>query len=157
MELLLKHAHLIVDENNEYKDIDLYIKDGKVNEIGHLNKDCETIDVNNNLVIPGMIDIHIHGTMGYDFTYPSQDVIDAMSLDAIKDGVTGYLGSCTVVSHERMMNMLTCYANTVQPKGAIFHGIHAEGPYISMEYKAVMDPTYIRNYDENEMNDMISV
>ena len=27
MELLLKHAHLIVDENREYNDIDLYIKD----------------------------------------------------------------------------------------------------------------------------------
>ena len=157
MKTLIKNAHLIVDEYTEYNQIDLYIENGKVKEIGHLDKDCEIIDAKNHLVIPGMIDVHIHGSMGYDFTYPSQDVINAMSEDVIKDGVTGYLGSCTVVSHERMMDMLSCYANTTQPTGAIFHGIHAEGPYISMEYKAVMDPAFIRNYDEKEMKDMISV
>ena len=69
MNLLLKHAHLIVDENTEYNDIDLYIENGKVKEIGHLDKDCEIIDAKNQLVIPGMIDVHIHGSMGYDFTY----------------------------------------------------------------------------------------
>lgn len=79
-----------------------------------------------------------------------------MSQDVIKDGVTGYLGSLTVVSHEKMMNILKNYSSVIQPKGAIFHGIHAEGPYISMEYKAVMNPKYIRHYNEKELDDMLT-
>ena len=69
MKTLIKNAHLIVDENTEYNNSDLYIENGKVKEIGHLDKDCEIIDAKNQLVIPGMIDVHIHGSMGYDFTY----------------------------------------------------------------------------------------
>ncbi|MGN1344437.1 MAG: N-acetylglucosamine-6-phosphate deacetylase [Traorella sp.] len=157
MGLLLKHAHLIADENNEYMDIDIYIEDGKIQEIGRLEKDCEIIDVQNHLVIPGMIDIHIHGSMGYDFTMGNQEVINEVSKDLVKDGVTGYLGSLTVVSHSKMMDILNHMAHVTQPKGAIFHGLHAEGPYISMEYKAVMNPMYIRDYDSKEMNDMVSV
>lgn len=157
MGLLLKHAHLIADEKSEYMDIDIYIEDGKIQEIGHLNKDCEIIDVQHHLVIPGMIDVHIHGSMGYDFTMGNQQVIDEVSKDLVKDGVTGYLGSLTVISHSKMMDILNHYAHVTQPKGAIFHGIHAEGPYISMEYKAVMNPLYIRDYNPKEMNEMVSV
>lgn len=154
--LLIKHAHLIMDEHTELFDVDIYIENGKIVEIGKLeNKNCETIDAKNNLVIPGMIDVHLHGSMGYDFTDGNQKVIDEVSKDVIKDGVTGYLGSLTVVPHEKMMNILENYSKVIQPKGAIFHGIHAEGPYISMEYKAVMNPKYIRPFNEDEFMDMV--
>ena len=43
MELLIKHAHLIVDEKTEFQDIDLYIKDGKV--IDYEDKKIGYIDI----------------------------------------------------------------------------------------------------------------
>lgn len=158
MAILIKHAHLVADESHEYEEVDLLIEDGKIVGIGHIDRnDCEIIDANHNLVIPGMIDIHIHGSMGYDFTNASQETIIEVSKDLIKDGVTGYLGSLTCVSHEKMMNILNTYATVTQPKGAIFHGIHSEGPYLSMEYKAVMNPAHIRNYNREEMAEMLAV
>lgn len=154
--LLIKHAHLIMDEHTELFDVNIYIENGKILEIGQIiNDNCKVIDAKNNLVIPGMIDVHIHGSMGHDFTNGNQKVINEVSKDLIKDGVTGYLGSLTVVSHKKMMNILDNYSKVIQPNGAIFHGIHAEGPYISMEYKAVMNPNYIRAFSENEFNEMI--
>ena len=75
--LLIKHAHLIMDEHTELFDVDIYIENGKILEIGQIeNKNCETIDAKNHLVIPGMIDVHLHGSMGYDFTDGNQKVID---------------------------------------------------------------------------------
>ena len=154
--LLIKHAHLIIDENTELFDVDIYCENGKIKEIGTINKEnCIVIDAKNHLVIPGMIDVHLHGSMGFDFTDGSQKVIDEVSRDVIRDGVTGYLGSLTVVSHEKMKDILENYSKAIQPNGAIFHGIHAEGPYISMEYKAVMNPKFIRPFDENEFMEYI--
>lgn len=63
--LLIKHAHLIMDEHTELLDIDIYCENGKVVEIGHIEKDnCKVIDAKNHLVIPGMIDVHLHGSLG---------------------------------------------------------------------------------------------
>ncbi len=158
--ILIKNAHIIVDEKTELQCGSILIKNGKIEEIAE-NIDCncsEVIDAKGQIVIPGMIDTHIHGAMGHDFTDGTQETIDAVSKDLIKDGVTGFLGSLTVVEHNRMMKILNSYKECHPcAEGACFLGIHSEGPYLSKEYKAVMNPLYIKAYDEKEFEEMTEV
>ncbi len=57
--MLLKNATLLL--NNEEQISDVYIKDGKIAEIGqNLNSDKEVIDCTGLLLTPGFVDVHVH-------------------------------------------------------------------------------------------------
>ncbi|CAD2078130.1 dihydroorotase [Jeotgalicoccus coquinae] len=57
--MLLKNATLLL--NNEEQTSDVYIKDGKIAEIGqNLNADGEVIDCTGLLLTPGLVDVHVH-------------------------------------------------------------------------------------------------
>jgi len=63
---------------------DIYIKDGVICEIGrNLIKDCETIDANENIVMPGFVDLHVHFR---DPGYTYKEDIESGSKAAVKGG-----------------------------------------------------------------------
>lgn len=146
--------------NNGY----LIIDQGKICAIGSNLKELEKlnvnehewIDVQNNYVLPGFIDIHIHGAMGKDLIEGTQAAVDVVANHVIKDGCTSFMASLTVVSHEEMLAILAAYANIkASEKGANFLGVHEEGPYLSKEYKALMDEQYLRDPSIHELDEMI--
>ncbi|PLR77569.1 dihydroorotase [Bacillus sp. V3-13] len=61
MSMIIKNGKLLSD-NGEFRKADIYIKDGKINEIGeHIPvEDAEVIDAEGKLIAPGFIDLHIH-------------------------------------------------------------------------------------------------
>lgn len=57
---LIKNAKLVIC-GNETKIADILVKDGKIIRIADIiDADCESYDANENLVIPGGIDVHAH-------------------------------------------------------------------------------------------------
>jgi len=60
-ELLIKNGRVIDPANGVDKKADLLVVDGKVAEIGSVDGNFETvIDAKGKLVVPGLIDIHVH-------------------------------------------------------------------------------------------------
>ena len=155
--LVIKAKKIVCDEKEFIEDGMLYVDEGKIVSI---NEDCgwdeyTLIDCSAYKLFPGLIDIHIHGARGKDFVEGTQDVITAVSHDVIQDGVTAYVASLTVVSHERMLTILEELAKVSSPiDGARYLGIHAEGPYISKKFKALMDESHIREPNIRELEEM---
>ena len=59
MEILIKNAR-IIDCSQDFVG-DVYIKEGKINEIGHsLSKQCEIIDGEGYILMPSFVDLHCH-------------------------------------------------------------------------------------------------
>lgn len=59
MKLLIKGAHLMDGHHAFNKDI--YIEDGKIEEIGEdLDYDCQWVDAKGLVLLPGFVDIHAH-------------------------------------------------------------------------------------------------
>ncbi|MDD6467595.1 MAG: N-acetylglucosamine-6-phosphate deacetylase [Erysipelotrichaceae bacterium] len=115
----------------------------------------QLIDANGNYVIPGMIDVHIHGAMGQDFIRPSQNCVDVVAKNLVKDGCTSFFASLTVESHEETCQILDVLGQVKQPEnGANYLGIHAEGPYLSAQYKALMKEEYLRDPNLKEFDEM---
>ncbi|MDR2143008.1 MAG: N-acetylglucosamine-6-phosphate deacetylase [Treponema sp.] len=157
---LLRGADIFCDESTAYPGADLYIEDDTILSLGKAPSWKEgsysAIDLDNLKIFPGMIDIHIHGAVGRDFTEGAQEVVDTVSRDVIKDGVTSYIASLTVLSHKKNLEVLAALGGAkTPPDGARFLGIHNEGPFISKEYKALMDERYIRKPDIHEMEEMV--
>ncbi|PLR84144.1 dihydroorotase [Bacillus canaveralius] len=61
MSMIIKNGNLLSD-NGEFRKADIYIKAGKITEIGeHITiEEAEVIDAEGKMIAPGFIDLHIH-------------------------------------------------------------------------------------------------
>ncbi|QQK08026.1 N-acetylglucosamine-6-phosphate deacetylase [Miniphocaeibacter halophilus] len=115
------------------------IKDGKIISIDK-SCDSEFIDYSNLIIMPGYIDIHIHGWANGSFWMEkTPESIWKMQEHLPKCGVTSFLATTGADSIEETCRSIEA-ANIVylnQKKGADFLGVHMEGPFISKEYKGL--------------------
>ncbi len=136
-------GHVIIDGDEIIE-----VKDGPYH--GGLDK----IDLGGLYLMSGMIDIHIHGSYGYDFIRDPDISLRKVAKGLIKEGTTAFLASLTVISHEDLCHLFDEYVKVKDIEGARFLGIHSEGPYLAKEYKALMDERYLRDFDQEELNAM---
>lgn len=125
---------------------DIKIQEGKIAAIGNVEEDG--IDLNRNYVLPGLIDIHCHGCMGYD----TMDGIylNEMSEYQAKNGVTTWYPTTMTMSTEDLQRVACVDTDNI--RGANIPGFHIEGPYISKKYKGAQNEKYIKNPNIEEFN-----
>ncbi len=131
--------------------------DEEINEFIH-NHHPEIIDLSHLTIIPGFIDVHTHGALGLDFVNPSQRSVDRIAHQFAKEGVTGFLSSIMVLPRKEEVRVLKKYAKLTSPhQGARWLGIHNEGPYMAVAYKAMMDERYLRLPDIKELDENVHI
>lgn len=134
--------------------IEKVLKSSEITELD--TKDMQIVSGEGLHLMPGLIDVHLHGSYGYDFIREPQAAIDHVAEGLVREGTTSFLASLTVVSHRELCALLKSYSQAEQPgDGAEFLGVHSEGPYLSKEYKALMDETYLRDPSLKEMEEMV--
>lgn len=118
--------------------------------------DQKKIDMHGLYLMSGMIDIHIHGSYGYDFIKDPKIAVKEVAEGLVKEGTTAFLSSLTVISHEDLCDLFDEYREIGTIKnGARFLGIHSEGPFLSKQYKALMNERYLRDHSAKEFKEMI--
>lgn len=160
MRKIIYNGTLIIDGSSSIENGFILTEDGLIREIGICPppelENTEYIDAKGNYILPGFIDIHIHGSMGKDFIEGTQESVDAAAGNVVADGCTAFMASLTVLSHEEMLKVLDGFREVTQPEhGAHFLGVHEEGPYLSEKYNALMDLRYLRDPSIPEMQEMI--
>ncbi|HAM2006849.1 TPA: N-acetylglucosamine-6-phosphate deacetylase [Listeria monocytogenes] len=114
--------------------------------------DEPTFDGNGRLLIPGMIDVHIHGAKNYDMMDGSTESIQAASMACAETGCTSFLVTSVSSSLEDLIQMIRQTKKVIgKEKGAKIAGIHLEGPYINIEKKGMQNPAHLRHPDLKEM------
>ena len=97
---------------------------------------AEIIDAQGNYVIPGLIDMHIHGYLGEDASDGSFDGIKTMAEGVAKNGVTAFLPTTMTVSYDELRASFAQIRRGVEEsksaswQGAQILGVNAEGPFI---------------------------
>ncbi len=123
----------------------------------HISKICSSddytpspedtiIDLDGHYLAPGFIDVHIHGANGYDTMDGTTNALDEISKILPKSGVTSYLATTMTMSKTRIHQSLACAKTLIdnnQHAGAELLGIHAEGPFISEQFKGAQNPEFI--------------
>ena len=87
--MLIKNGVLVL-ENQCYKG-DLRIKGERIDEISSSLSpyyDEEVIDAKGNLVMPGVVDLHTHGSGGYDFMDGDEECVTKASQSLLMTGTT---------------------------------------------------------------------
>ncbi|MEG0471559.1 MAG: N-acetylglucosamine-6-phosphate deacetylase [Solibacillus sp.] len=135
--LLIKNSTLVnCDERLEHCDI--YIENGIIIEIGQsLKKEAtRTIDCQQQalFLLPGFIDIHIHGANGFDTMDSSQQALEEIAKHLVQEGVTSFLATTMTQSNENIEAALVNVKNYEDNlQGAELLGVHIEGPFLSVK------------------------
>lgn len=98
------------------------------------------------IVIPGLIDEHIHGANGVDVIDGKEEYIYEIANAISKEGVTAFLPTTTTQSIEVIDKALLAIKDYIlkdYENGAQVLGIHLEGPFISNKYKGAQLANYI--------------
>lgn len=85
-------------------------------------------------LVPGFIDLHIHGADGCDVMDGDPEGLSKISHALAREGVTGFLATTLSAEQETLEYVLKMIVDTA-PKvtGAALLGIHLEGPFIAPE------------------------
>ncbi len=130
----------------------LQIEDDKLVGMGEMDEfvhhlDEVVIDLKGRMVIPGMIDIHIHGAAGVDVMDAAPEALEKMSLFLAKEGTTGFLATTITqspVNIEKAISNVADYIENSQTAGkAECLGIHLEGPFVSARRKGAQPLEFI--------------
>ena len=114
---------------------------------------AKVIDAAGGLVIPGLIDMHIHGYLGEDASDGSFEGIRTMAEGVAKNGVTGFLPTTMTVSYDELNAAFDQIRRGMRQslqddwQGAQILGVNAEGPFINPAKKGAQAGEHIRPGD----------
>ena len=130
---------------------DVFIQDGRFSSG---SKDKLAIDCTGLYVLPGLIDIHAHGAMGYDALDGTQEAIEAIASHMLRHGVTAFLPTVMTASHETMCQAIDVIRNFPgSDTTADMPGVYMEGPYFSQARAGAQNPQHIREISLTEFED----
>ena len=86
--MLFKNANLFVD--GQFQHGSFRVENGKFTEILNAVPTEDGVDLENQYVIPGLIDVHNHGNSGADFSDGDYDGLVKMARYLAQNGVTGF-------------------------------------------------------------------
>ncbi|WJM07308.1 N-acetylglucosamine-6-phosphate deacetylase [Paenibacillus sp. PK1-4R] len=97
------------------------------------------------LIVPGFIDIHVHGGNGEDFMDASPEVLDKITSFHSTQGTTAMLATSMTAPKERLDNVLAevnRYRSGEMPYAQL-EGVHLEGPFFSPKWPGAQNPEHI--------------
>lgn len=142
----------------------ILIEKGKIKDIiFDLNKinsfTGQIIEAEDNHVIPGLIDIHIHGAGGWSVTGGTEDEIRGLAKYLASKGVTGFQptigGSPLDVIKETVKTLKTVMEGDYE--GARMLGIHMEGPFLNPEKKGAFSVEFLQKPSLDLMREFLEL
>lgn len=103
------------------------------------------VDANGGWVVPGFIDVHVHGGAGHDFMDATSRAYDAITRFHTEQGTTAMLATTVTEQREALASVIQAtqeYARTEQRYAELL-GVHLEGPFISPLWAGAQNPAHI--------------
>ncbi|MDW8570388.1 N-acetylglucosamine-6-phosphate deacetylase [Staphylococcus shinii] len=128
----------------------IIIYNGKIAQIGtgEYQGELTTIDLKGQHVLPGFIDIHMHGGYGEDVMDASFEGLKHLSESLLSEGTTSFLATTMTQSDENIIkalkNIVDYQGQQDNLKAASIVGIHLEGPFISEHKVGAQNPAYVQ-------------
>lgn len=152
--MIFRHARYL---NEDFQLVfgDIEIADGKILRTGEklpFRESDLVVDCEGYTLVPGFVDIHIHGCNGGDACDGDRKALDDMAGFLLTKGVTSFCPTVMTTGKtvmERAVDAALACAEKPLEDGARVVGLHLEGPFISKEKKgaqlesAIVPPDFL--------------
>lgn len=160
--MILKNGK-IFGENGQFQNGFIVVDEGRIQEVRFEDgydtnwQNEEVIDAEGLYVIPGFVDIHFHGCMGYDFCDGTKEAFDAITKYQAENGVTSISPATMTLSREELTRIFTEAGKYQNVEGSVIRGITMEGPFVSKAKKGAQNGDYIHKPDVDFYKEMQSL
>jgi len=128
----------------------LHIADGVIERIDRFSTDVDAaatvIDLRGHTIVPGFVDVHVHGLEGID-VLDGPDAVTAVAARLPKYGVTGFCPTSIACPPERLKSFLAAVDRERSRAGATaarVHGAHLESNFLNPDWNGAQPKTCLR-------------
>ena len=148
--MLLQNAELL-DDNFNLVRADLAVSGERIARISP-DLPGDGMDLTGCLIVPGFVDLHLHGCAGADLCDGTREAVARMAGHLITEGITSFCPATMTVSPARIRAALSAAKDCMEhpPAGASVRGVNLEGPYISPRRKGSQKEQFVRLPDWKE-------
>ncbi len=139
----------------KFEDKAVIIEDEKITdvinnaEIGNI-EDAMMIDMSGKNIIPGLVDIHLHGAAGADFCDENEEAFHRILRYEASCGTVALCPTTMTLSFDTLSNIMDCAkkasCNQTDTEAHII-GINMEGPFVSREKCGAQNTDFLTNPD----------
>lgn len=120
--------------------------DGRITSIQEsINHDssANVIDAKGAFIVPGFIDMHVHGGGGRDFLEGSDEAFRAIAQTHLLHGTTAIYPTLAVAPFEIFQRAILTTERLMNEPHSTIMGLHLEGPYLNPTMAGGQEPQYI--------------
>ena len=164
MKTTIVNAH-VVSPGVDLENAVVVVEDGRIKSVrkgpasAKADKNNTVVDVRGQYLMPGFIDVHTHGALGYDFCDADEKAVFEFAKAKLQEGVTTVLPTTLTVSHGELVKAAKNakkYAEAGMPYAKV-PAIHLEGPFINVKCCGAQNPKYVRKPDIKEVKAIAKV
>ncbi len=145
------YASRILTPQEELRDCVIVVEAGRITGIGHRDEvhippGAKDYVASGMTVVPGFVDVHIHGAGGHDVMEADTAALDKITATVARFGTTSIVATTVTAPIEATCHSLESIAAYIRAHestadnarfGADVLGIHLEGPFINPERRGV--------------------
>src|SRR5450759_4701079 len=115
----------------------------------------QSLDAQGGFVVPGFVDVHVHGAAGYDTMDASAEALAGMAAFFARHGVTSFLATTITAPRAATLAAIRTVASYRESShsGARLIGLHLEGPYLNRAAKGAQPEQFCRAQDVAELEE----
>ncbi len=134
----------VFEEDGTFSQRDVYVENHRI--VGSESKvsDKTVLDAQGLLVLPGFIDIHSHGAVGYDFSDGDPEGLKEILRFEKRSGVTSWCPTSMALSPEKLREIFSTVKEAEKTQdGSKVPGLNMEGPFLDEKKRGAHEARYI--------------
>lgn len=153
--MIIQNAY-VYTEGNGFRKKDIYIRRDRFCKEREID-DASVINAEGCYAIPGLIDMHLHGCVGWDFCAGTWEALDGIAAYEASIGVTATVNATMTLDEKQLQGILKTAdqymeKQTMLTGRARLLGVYLEGPFVSASRSGAQDPAYVRKPDQALFN-----